>query len=146
MRAIIATLAVEGVMAAGAAWASDNVVSLRGANAIPALNQAPMEYKQATMKKGFKRTFKEQPPLIAHEIENTKKFQINLRANGCLDCHDKSTYEEEDAPMAGKSHYVGDDGKEKDDINMSRYFCTQCHVPQADAKPLVENTFVGNVK
>ncbi len=22
-----------------------------------------------------------------------------------------------------------------------RYFCTQCHVPQTDAKPLVENTF-----
>ncbi|MBA4281843.1 MAG: nitrate reductase, partial [Ralstonia sp.] len=23
-----------------------------------------------------------------------------------------------------------------------RFFCTQCHVPQADAKPLVTNTFV----
>ncbi|OAD21154.1 periplasmiC nitrate reductase, diheme cytochrome c subunit, partial [Candidatus Thiomargarita nelsonii] len=22
-----------------------------------------------------------------------------------------------------------------------RYFCTQCHAPQVDAKPLVENTF-----
>ncbi|MNW21429.1 Periplasmic nitrate reductase, electron transfer subunit precursor [compost metagenome] len=27
------------------------------------------------------------------------------------------------------------------DVSPRRYFCTQCHVPQADAKPLVGNTF-----
>ena len=26
-------------------------------------------------------------------------------------------------------------------VSARRYFCTQCHVPQADAQPLVENTF-----
>ncbi|MCB1961304.1 MAG: nitrate reductase cytochrome c-type subunit, partial [Rhodocyclaceae bacterium] len=26
-------------------------------------------------------------------------------------------------------------------ISPRRYFCNQCHVPQFDAKPLVENTF-----
>ena len=28
------------------------------------------------------------------------------------------------------------------DVSPRRYFCTQCHVPQADAKPLVGNSFV----
>ena len=29
----------------------------------------------------------------------------------------------------------------KEDIAPQRYNCVQCHVPQANAKPLVENTF-----
>jgi cytochrome c-type protein NapB len=27
-------------------------------------------------------------------------------------------------------------------LSPRRYFCTQCHVPQADTKPLVGNSFV----
>jgi cytochrome c-type protein NapB len=27
------------------------------------------------------------------------------------------------------------------DISPRRYFCMQCHVPQTDAKPLVDNVF-----
>ncbi|MEF1340261.1 nitrate reductase cytochrome c-type subunit, partial [Vibrio rotiferianus] len=27
------------------------------------------------------------------------------------------------------------------DMSPRRYFCLQCHVPQANAKPLVENKF-----
>ncbi|BAN97353.1 hypothetical protein E05_25870 [Plautia stali symbiont] len=26
-------------------------------------------------------------------------------------------------------------------VSPRRYFCLQCHVPQTDAKPVVENTF-----
>jgi cytochrome c-type protein NapB len=26
-------------------------------------------------------------------------------------------------------------------VSARRYFCVQCHVPQTNAKPLVENTF-----
>ena len=33
------------------------------------------------------------------------------------------------------------DGQELDNISPRRYFCTQCHVAQTDAKPLVENGF-----
>ena len=29
------------------------------------------------------------------------------------------------------------------DMNMRRFFCAQCHVPQLEASPLVENTFEG---
>jgi cytochrome c-type protein NapB len=28
------------------------------------------------------------------------------------------------------------------DVSRRRYFCTQCHVPQTDARPLVGNSFI----
>ena len=43
-------------------------------------------------------------------------------------------------PVA-KSHYLDRDGKELPSISTRRYFCLQCHVPQFDAEPLVQNTF-----
>ena len=33
------------------------------------------------------------------------------------------------------------EGRELDHIAGTRYFCNQCHVPQADAPALVENVF-----
>jgi cytochrome c-type protein NapB len=42
------------------------------------------------------------------------------------------------------SHYTdhrADDGKMAKDLAGARYVCTQCHVPQANVKPLVTNTF-----
>ena len=33
------------------------------------------------------------------------------------------------------------DGNVRGDVSPRRYFCTQCHVPQDEVKPLVENRF-----
>jgi len=115
--------------------------SLRGDKAIEDNSINPAMPRLKLDQEKFERTFKEQPPLIPHKVA---KYQINLKANRCVKCHDKKYYKEEEAPMIGKSHYIGNDGKEMDKINMGRYFCTQCHVPQADAKPLVANTHKGN--
>jgi hypothetical protein len=43
----------------------------------------------------------------------------------------------------GDSHYRDQAGRELSHLAPARYFCTQCHVSQVDAKPLVENTFHG---
>ncbi len=119
---------------------ADQVTSLRGDLAIPAENAAPATYKLDKPDKPFPRAYKQQPPLITHR---SAKYKINLKENRCLNCHDKATFKKEEAPMAGKSHYIDASGVERDTINMKRYFCTQCHVPQTDARPLVENTFTG---
>ncbi|MBK9783320.1 MAG: nitrate reductase cytochrome c-type subunit [Betaproteobacteria bacterium] len=37
-----------------------------------------------------------------------------------------------------KSHYLDREDKKPANISPRRYFCQQCHVPQFDAKPLVE--------
>lgn len=115
--------------------------SLRGDKSLESSSINPAMPRLKLDQEKFERTFKEQPPLIPHKV---KKYQINLKANRCIQCHDKKYYKEEEAPVIGKSHYMGSDGKEMKTINMGRYFCTQCHVPQADAKPLVSNTHMGN--
>ncbi len=135
--AILAGLMIPLFAAMGAATA-DDVKSLRGGKAIPDAESPPTVAKLILDQESFDRNFKSQPPLIPHKVE---KYKVNLKANRCLKCHDKSNYKEEEAPMTGKSHYIGADGKEMDKISMKRYFCNQCHVPQADAKPLVKNTF-----
>lgn len=129
-------------LAVGPAQAED-VKTLRGDVALTA-DKAPGEMaKVRTDQKKIDRTFVNQPPMIPH---TTEKYQINLKENRCLKCHDKANFKDEDAPMAGKSHYVDPDGKEGNKISMKRYFCDQCHAVQTDAKPLVENVFQGVVK
>lgn len=41
-----------------------------------------------------------------------------------------------------ETHYVDREGARLDKIAGTRYFCLSCHVPQADAQPLVNNTFL----
>lgn len=133
----LACLAVAMLIAAPAS--SSEVKSLRGALDIPAQQDAPDIPKLDVVDK-FERNFKSQPPLVPHK---SAKYKITLKSNKCLKCHDKKYYKEEEAPMVGKSHYMDAAGKESDKLNMGRYFCNQCHVPQLLAKPLVENTYTG---
>jgi cytochrome c-type protein NapB len=84
------------------------------------------------------RTYEQQPPLIPHKIDG---YRIDFKKNRCLECHDRPFYKEENSPKIGDSHYRDREGKQLKHISMGRYDCIQCHVPQADAKPLVENTF-----
>ena len=45
------------------------------------------------------------------------------------------------APMISISHYMDRDGQALAAMSPRRYFCTQCHVTQAEVKPLVGNGF-----
>ena len=114
-----------------------NVKSLRGELDLTTSTDAADIPKLDAVDK-HERTFKEQPPLVPHKFD---KYRITLKSNKCLGCHDKKNYKEEEAPMAGKSHFIDARGKEMDTINMGRYFCNQCHVPQMLNKPIVANTF-----
>ena len=115
-----------------------DVESLRGGVAMTEQGPTARLYKLDLDEEQFPRNFPEQPPLIPHKVA---KYKINLKSNRCLKCHDKPYYEEEESPLVGKSHYMGADGKEMKTINMGRYNCMQCHVPQTKAKPLIANTF-----
>jgi len=92
------------------------------------------------------RTFVQQPPLIPHGVE--KYMPITLQENACLDCHVSDEFKGKKMPMMGDSHF-SKTRKEKDGsraVEMVRWQCDSCHVAQSDAPPLVENTFVGNVR
>jgi cytochrome c-type protein NapB len=84
------------------------------------------------------RNYPEQPPIIPHSIDN---YQLTLHTNRCLDCHRRQFTEGSGAPMISVTHFMDRDGQVLADVTPRRYFCTECHVQQTDAAPLVPSTF-----
>jgi len=84
------------------------------------------------------RNYPEQPPVIPHQIRD---YPITLNANKCLSCHSRQFTAQSQAPMISVTHFMDRDGQILASVTARRYFCTQCHVSQADAPPLGENTF-----
>ena len=85
------------------------------------------------------------PPQIPHGIE--KFLPVVAADNQCLDCHDVPKYIDQpknmDRTVKSKSpmsrdHYASND---LDEVAGARFTCTQCHVPQSNAAPLVESTY-----
>jgi len=84
------------------------------------------------------RNYPEQPPVIPHTIDG---YQLTLNTNRCLSCHARQFIQGSGAPMISVTHFMDRDGQVLADVGPRRYFCTACHVTQADAQPLVANTF-----
>ena len=86
----------------------------------------------------IQRDYVQQPPLIPHKVEG---YEVTINFNKCMDCHAWSRYKETGATKVSLTHFKDRDGGELSNISPRRYFCMQCHVPQYDAKPLVDNTY-----
>lgn len=84
------------------------------------------------------RAYPEQPPTIPHDIGG---YELSVDFNKCLTCHKRTYTPQSGAPMISVTHYQDSDGQMLADVSRRRYFCTQCHVPQTDARPPVPNTF-----
>ena len=136
-RAILAVLLAAAAGLACAADAPPSVKSLRGD--VP-LDKTPTPdvYRPEKDHAPTPRDFVQQPPLIPHAID---KYQITKNFNKCMDCHSWSKYKQEGATKVSLTHFKDRGGTELANISPRRYFCDQCHVPQTDARPLVENTF-----
>lgn len=129
------------------ALAADGAKSMRGLDvAAPDPVAADKAYVGARpgTQKPIARTFSTQPPVIPHAVENFD--EINLETNQCMDCHSAATYEKKKAPKIGDSHFLTRDGTKLPEGSAARHNCTQCHVPQVDAPPLVDNAFQGDVQ
>lgn len=79
-----------------------------------------------------------QPPMIPHSVEG---YQVTTNTNRCLQCHGVESYRTTGAPRISPTHFMDSDGKVGAEVAPRRYFCLQCHVPQADTAPIVGNTF-----
>jgi cytochrome c-type protein NapB len=135
---LAAGILFAGIGLAGVSLAQD-LMSLRGKVGLEDLNPAPEVLKQQMPGDGmFGRAYRQQPPLIPHRIDN---YQVTKDYNQCLQCHDWPANLKAGAPKVSETHYNDREGNRLDKISGTRFFCTQCHVPQADAKPLVTNTF-----
>jgi len=130
-------LMVSSVITSNSLVAGD-VMSLRGEADITS-DSNQVEVKKNINDKGpITRDYVQQPPLIPHKI---KGYKINLKFNKCLTCHSWANYQKSGATKISQTHFSGRDGEALSNVAPRRYFCSQCHVPQADARPLVENTF-----
>ncbi len=86
------------------------------------------------------------PPQISHSISDY--LPITIEENECTECHDRQKKIGKTERRTGKkipmplSHYGGFKGEgDEEEVSGARYMCTQCHVPQSGAMPLVENTY-----
>ena len=84
------------------------------------------------------RDFVHQPPLIPHQIRG---YEVDLKVNKCLSCHSWKMANQAGAIRISPTHFETREGVTLGDVSPRRYFCLQCHVEQADARPLVDNTF-----
>ena len=117
---------------------SGKVESLRGANDLAAPSNNVVVKKNINDRDPIERDYVQQPPLIPHK---TKGYKINLKFNKCLTCHSWRNYKDAGATKISQTHFADRNKDVMSNVAARRYFCTQCHVPQTDAKPLVENEF-----
>lgn len=132
-----ASLAAALVCPAGAQDKQPPLPLIRGATPVPETNHSEA-YKADRPDRPIPRNYAQQPPIIPHNI---KGYQITTNVNMCMACHAKTRAPTTGATPVARSHYLDRDGKQLPNISTRRYFCLQCHVPQFNAEPLVDNTF-----
>lgn len=147
-RTVTMGMALAAALLFGCTQQFAGIKSMRGADVV-ASDKADAEKAYVGKKPGLQqkiaRTFSTQPPVIPHAVENFD--EITLEENQCMSCHGAGNFEKKKAPKIGDSHFINPaTGQKLADSSMARHNCVACHVPQVDAPPLVENSFVGNVK
>ena len=104
---------------------AQEVLSLRGEVPIDEESAAPDTPRQNTAGR-FARAYRQQPPLVPHRIAG---YEIDLKVNKCLSCHDWPNSVEQGATKVSETHYVSRDGVALDRVAGTRWFCTS--VPRA---------------
>lgn len=131
---------IGGIALIGIAAAQEVAISdLR--DGVPPTEEAapPPIFNEINDDKRRARNYPEQPPVIPHNIRD---YPITLNANKCLTCHTREFTAQSQAPMISITHFMDRDSQILATVTPRRYFCTQCHVTQADAPDLVENQFM----
>jgi cytochrome c-type protein NapB len=122
-------------------WASavDLVDGMRGTTPLDQTTQPPPLANQDNSDVRRTRNYAMQPPVIPHKVEG---YQLDRNANKCMMCHARTRTQESQAPMVSATHFMDRDGNFLAELSPRRYFCMQCHVPQANLNPLVGSRFV----
>ena len=100
--------------------------------------RAPQLPRPVTDGERTMRSYPEQPPVIPHDISG---YELSVRTNTCMTGHRRQYTEQTGAPMISITHFRDREGQMLADVAPRRYFCTQCHVPQTRARPLIDNEF-----
>lgn len=136
---IIKLLLLAGALCIGASAISDGVPNaLRGVAPLDQESKSPAMARVENVDIRRKRNYTDQPPTIPHKIDG---YEITLNVNRCMMCHSRERTEAFQAPMVSATHFMNRDYDYLAQISPRRYFCTQCHVPQTDARVPVPNNF-----
>lgn len=133
---IVTLMLVVFASAAGADEA--NIATLRGEASLSDNPEPPSFPRIENKDLKRKRNYPMQAPTIPHKIDN---YQVDLYSHKCMSCHSRRRTEESQAPMVSVTHYMDRDGNFLAEISPRRYFCNQCHIPQYEIGPAVENVF-----
>ena len=133
----LAAAALAPCFVAGALLAQD-APRLHGPDPFTRDSPAPPMQRAITNDVRVRRNYPDQPPVIPHAIEG---YALDLNANKCMSCHARRFTEQSQAPMISVTHYQDREGNTLGGLAPRRYACLACHVPQTEAKPLVENRF-----
>lgn len=135
---ITALVLILGLGSMATSLVAEEVVSERGG--IPLDHELPAPEAKQYAKDGnvIQRDYVQQPPLVPHKVDG---YVINRKSNKCLTCHSWANAKESGATKISQTHFEDRDKNVLANVSARRYFCTQCHVPQVNAQPLVENTF-----
>ncbi len=125
---------------ANAAFAAEGVHdAMRGPTALDQTTVPPPLVNPDNSDIRRSRNFAMQPPVIPHKVEG---YQLDKNANRCMMCHARTRTQESQAPMISVTHFMDRDGNFLAELSPRRYFCMQCHVPQANVNPLIDNKFI----
>ena len=121
------------------AQADNQVATLRGSAELLDAAQPPAMADEINNDQRRVRDYPMAAPTVPHKIAG---YQIDLKVNKCLSCHNRLRVADSQAPMISVTHFMNRDGNFLADVSPNRYFCTQCHASQQSVKLLIENDFV----
>ena len=136
--AILASVFMSTALLAENKDDNGGLISLRGSTELADVQKSEEMKRVQRDQEPITRDYLHQPPLIPHQIRN---YRINIQSNKCLSCHSWKNYRKAGATKISMTHFETRDGQQLSAVSPLRYFCTQCHATQADAKPLIENEF-----
>lgn len=135
IKAVMQWMAALSLVVSGALWATNGVDLAQS----PEVSGTPEgSVRMPKQQERMALNYVNQPPMIPHSIEG---YQVSKNTNRCLACHGVEHYRTTGAPRISPTHFMDSEGKVLSNVAPRRYFCLQCHVPQTDAAPIVENTF-----
>ncbi|QQX82216.1 nitrate reductase cytochrome c-type subunit [Shewanella sp. KX20019] len=141
-KSILLTLSISLTLISGSAFSEERgiggVESLRGTAELEVTRAADPMKKVPRDQVDIESSYVFQPPLIPHHI---RSYEVSLNANKCLSCHGWKNAKQMGATKISVTHFTNRNDEVLADVSPRRYFCLQCHVTQADAKPLVGSSF-----
>ncbi|XNM81149.1 nitrate reductase cytochrome c-type subunit [Escherichia coli] len=118
------------LVVSGAVWAANGVDFSQS----PEVSEQEGAIRMPKEQERMPLNYVNQPPMIPHSVEG---YQVTTNTNRCLQCRGVESYRTTGARVSVLLTLWTATAKWAREVAPRRYFCLQCHVPQADTAPIV---------